>query len=314
MNLDEQLVDAALAAAREAAALHRSEAGRLDPSGWSEKGTADFVTEVDREAERGIIRSLAARFPEHVFLAEEGTQVEEGTHAEAGPKADEGPKGHLAPIRWIIDPLDGTTNWLHDYPEYAVSIAAFDDEGLRVGVVVNSATGDEFDAGRGRGSRRNGDPIHTSELRDIRLGLIGTGFPFKRREFLPRYLRSLGEVLARSSGVRRAGAAALDLCALAMGRLDAFWEFWLMPWDVAAGALILQEAGGVFESLHIPDDPLVRAAGEEGALFVRACSGDVGGLFTGSGGLGGGAFIAANPYLLPDLRQILGAERPRPER
>jgi myo-inositol-1(or 4)-monophosphatase len=320
MSLDTQLVDAALTAAREAAALHRGEVGRLDRSEWSEKGTADFVTEVDREAERRIIRHLSARFPEHAFLAEEGTHTEDdanagegaradaGTGADASTEAGQGTQGRAHPIRWIIDPLDGTTNWLHDYPEYAVSIAAFDDEGLRVGVVVNSSTGDEFDAIRGGGSRRNGEPIHTSELDDLRLGLIGTGFPFKQRELLPRYLRSLGDVLGHSSGVRRAGAAALDLCALAMGRLDAFWELWLMPWDVAAGALIVLEAGGVFEPLHIVDDPLVRAAGREGARFVRSCSGRVEG-----GAPGGGAYIAANRHLLPALREVLGAVAPAAE-
>ena len=292
MSLDAQLVDAALTAARDAASLHRGEAGRPDPSEWSEKGTADFVTEVDREAERRIIGHLKARFPGHAFLAEEGTSDE----------------GHEPAIRWIIDPLDGTTNWLHEYPEYAVSLAALDQDGLRVAVVLNSATGDEFDAIRGRGARRNGESIQTSEIGDLRLGLIGTGFPFKRLELLPRYLRSLGDVLAHTSGVRRAGAAALDLCALAAGRLDAFWEFWLWPWDVAAGALIVREAGGVFEPLLIADDPHVRAAGGEGGRFVRMCSGEV-----PDGVLGGGAYIAANRHLLPALREVLGARAPTRE-
>jgi myo-inositol-1(or 4)-monophosphatase len=302
MSLDAQLVDAALTAARDAASLHRSEAGRPDTSEWSEKGTADFVTEVDREAERRIIGQLKTRFPEHAFLAEEGTSTwADEPHRPESHAAGAG--GHEPAIRWIIDPLDGTTNWLHEYPEYAVSIAAFDQDGLRVGVVLNSATGEEFDAIRGRGARRNGESIQTSGVGDLRLGLIGTGFPFKRLELLPRYLRSLGDVLAHSSGVRRAGAAALDLCALAAGRLDGFWEFWLMPWDIAAGALIVREAGGVFEPLLIADDPHVRAVGAEGSRFVRMCSGEVPG-----GGLGGGAYIAANRHLLPALREVLGAQ------
>jgi hypothetical protein len=133
MSLDADLIDAARTAARKAAEVHRVELGHLSPENWSEKGTADFVTEVDREAERRIIRHLQDRFPTHSFLAEEGTNARE-------------PINTGAPIQWIIDPLDGTTNWLHGYPEYAVSIAALDADGLRAAVVINSATGEEFDA------------------------------------------------------------------------------------------------------------------------------------------------------------------------
>jgi myo-inositol-1(or 4)-monophosphatase len=304
MSLDVELIDAARTAARKAADVHRVELGHLGPESWSEKGTADFVTEVDREAERRIIRHLQDRFPTHSFLAEEGTNIQEPASAEQGPATREAPNTR-APIRWIIDPLDGTTNWLHGYPEYAVSIAALDADGLRAAVVINSATGEEFDAVRGGGTRCDGRPVRTSEVRDLRLGLVGTGFPFKHREFVPRYLRALGDVLIHSSGVRRAGAAALDLCALARGRLDAFWEFWLMPWDVAAGVLIVREAGGAFGPLRISDDAAVSAAGTEGARFVRLCSGDAAGEPPG-----GGAYIAANRHLLPALCVVLGADLP----
>ncbi len=240
---DRRLLEAALEAGRAAAEVHGSGAARLDPPAWTEKGPADFVTEVDREAERRILGVLGRRFPGHAFLAEEGTDV--------GPAGSEA----LAPFRWIVDPLDGTTNWLHGYPEHAVSIAGADAEGLRVAVVVNSATGETFTAVRGRGARRNGEPIRVSDVDRLHLALVGTGFPFKRQELLPGYLESLGRVIAATSGVRRGGAAALDLCDLACGRLDAFWETWLMPWDVAAGALIVREAGGAFGPLPPPLGP-----------------------------------------------------------
>ncbi len=153
---------------------------------------------------------------------------------------------------WIIDPLDGTTNFLHGYPEYAVSIAAHDAAGLRAAVVLNSATGELFEATRGGGARRDGQDIRVSDMDDLDLALVGTGFPFKKLHVLPAYLETMSRVLRSTAGIRRAGAAALDLCDLACGRLDAFWEYWLMPWDVAAGALIVREAGGVFEELEVP--------------------------------------------------------------
>ena len=245
-NLSEEdrgLVEAATDAAERAGAIHRTYAGRLDSGAWEEKGTSDFVTDVDREAERAIVDVLLERFPDHEILAEESaTDAVDGV----------GSEGHGAAIRWIIDPLDGTTNWLHGYPEYAVSIAAVDDAGQRIALVLNSASGERFTAVRGRGSRLDGQPIQTSSIHQLRLALVGTGFPFKRPDLLPRYLQSFQRVLEATSGVRRGGAAALDLCNVACGRLDAFWEFWLLPWDFAAGLLIIREAGGVAESFPPP--------------------------------------------------------------
>lgn len=295
-SADDALRDVALAAAREAGALHREGAGTLDPSEWSEKGTADFVTEVDRESERIISRRLGEAFPDHRILGEEGT---DGAMAAAGSEA-----GFL----WIIDPLDGTTNWLHAYPEYAVSIAGLDEGGLRVGVVLNSATGEEFDAIRGRGARRDGSPIRVSEVSTLEHALIGTGFPFKRPELIPVYLRVLGRMLRRTSGVRRAGSAALDLCDLACGRLDAFWEHWLMVWDIAAGALIVREAGGTFGPLTGAASPDLAAAGEEAARMVRAFE-------RGSlpADCRGGAFVAGNGRVDAALRRVLAAELESPE-
>ena len=249
----------ALAAARAAAALHVETTGTLPPSRWGEKDPSDFVTEVDEEAERLIVAAILEQFPTHRVLAEEGT----------GSAAGDREPGVL----WIIDPLDGTTNWLHGYPEYAVSIAALDRRGLRVGVVINSARGEEFVGVRGAGATLNGKPIRVSAVSELRLGLIGTGFPFKKTELIPGYLPVLGTVLERTSGVRRGGAAALDLCHLACGRLDAFWEHWLMPWDVAAGALIVAEAGGTFGSLPVAEGhPLAgpaRGGAETAAVFFE---------------------------------------------
>lgn len=253
---DGELLETALAAARRAADAHRDAAARLDPSSWTEKAPADFVTDVDREAERRILETIRERHPGHAVLAEESSDEEpEEDAAGEGGGPSEGRRGGAPPVRWIVDPLDGTTNWLHAYPEHAVSIAAADAGGLRVGVVLNSATGETFAGVRGRGAWRNGEPIRISGVDRLHLALVGTGFPFKRQEVLPDYLEVLGRVIRATSGVRRAGAAALDLCDLACGRLDAFWEWWLMPWDVAAGALILREAGGRFAPLEPPAGP-----------------------------------------------------------
>ena len=240
------LLAAARRAAEAAADVHRAAAGRVGPYRWREKGRSDFVTEVDMEAERTIVEILLDAFPEHRILAEES--------AGEAPSTGEAEIVDLpsAPVRWIIDPLDGTTNWLHGYPEYAVSIAAEDETGLAAAVVLNSATGECFEATRGGGARLDGAEIRVSTLDELRLALVGTGFPFKRLEILPAYLETFSTVLKTTSGIRRAGSAALDLWDVACGRLDAFFEFHLMPWDVAAGALIVREAGGWFEPLAVP--------------------------------------------------------------
>ena len=276
---DDSLLETARRAAARAASVQRDARGQVDPSRWTVKGRSDFTTEVDVESERLIVSTILERFPDHGVLAEEGTENESD--------------GEQPPIRWIIDPLDGTTNWLHGYPEYAVSIAAEDEEGLRAAVVLNSANGELFEASRGGGARRDGRDIRVSEMDDLDLALVGTGFPFKILEVLPAYLETLSRVLRSTAGIRRSGAAALDLCDLACGRLDAFWEYWLMPWDVAAGALIVREAGGWFELLDVP--------GIEN-----------GGAATGLGaGLGPGAFIGGNARLIDEFRTLVKGQLPR---
>jgi len=267
----EELLAVAARAAESAAEAHREGRGRIDPSAWSEKGRSDFVTEVDIEAERRIVDIIRASYPDHAVLAEEGT--------------GEGPGAAGAAVRWIIDPLDGTTNWLHGYPEYAVSIAAEDSDGLLAGLVLNSATGERFEASRGNGARRDGEPISVSPVNRLEHALVGTGFPFKKLEMLPDYLATFDRVLRSTSGIRRAGAAALDLCDLACGRLDAFFEFWLMPWDVAAGALIVREAGGLFERLDSHDVP---GDAEPQSAELRP-----------------GGFLAFNPSLASQFRDLV---------
>jgi myo-inositol-1(or 4)-monophosphatase len=281
--IDEDLLETARQAATKAAEVQQRERGRVDPSRWSEKGRSDFVTEVDIESERLIVSTLLERFPDHQILAEEGTENDA--------------RVERPPVRWIIDPLDGTTNWLHGYPEYAVSIAAEDTDGLRAAVVLNSATGEWFEASRGSGARRNAEPIAVSDLADLALALVGTGFPFKKLHVLPAYLETLSRVLRSTAGIRRGGSAALDLCNLACGRLEAFWEYWLMPWDVAAGALVIREAGGVFEELEVP--------GIESGGAAAGLSGSM------PRGLAPGAFLGANATLVDEFRTLVRADLPR---
>ena len=280
---DSSLLETARRAAARAASVQSEARGQMDPSRWTVKGRSDFVTEVDVESERVIVATLLERFPDHRVLAEEGTENESG----AG----------RVPVRWIIDPLDGTTNWLHGYPEYAVSIAAEDSAGLRAAVVLNSATGELFEASRGSGARRDGQPVQVSDLPTLDLALVGTGFPFKKLNVLPAYLETMSRILRSTAGIRRGGAAALDLCALACGRLDAFWEYWLMPWDVAAGALIVREAGGTFEELDVP--------GIESGGAAVGLSADM------PDGLGPGAFLGGSATLIDEFRALVTGSLPR---
>lgn len=248
-----ELMEVALAAARAAAAVHRAYLGRVAVDQWSEKGTADFVTHVDREAERAVVELVHARFPDHGFLAEEGTLPDAAEQVGASADAD---------WVWIVDPLDGTTNFLHGYPMYAASVAVTYRGGLRAGAVVATATNEEWCAYLGGGAFKDGRSIRVSEIADLRRGLIGTGFPFKAIDRLPEYLAQFDRVLRNSSGVRRAGSAAIDLCHVATGYFDGFWELSLLPWDVAAGTLIVREAGGLVTRFNGDPDVLGPGPGE----------------------------------------------------
>ena len=246
-----QLAEIALDAARQARIVHRKHVGRIDPSEWDEKGTADFVTRVDLEAEAAITARVLDRCPDHEILAEESTEL--GDPASVRRRFDEA--GHL----WVIDPLDGTTNFLHGYPAYAASVAVARSGRLVAGAVIDGHHGTEWHAWEGGGAYRDGEPIRVSSIDRLDRALIGTGFPFKAAHLIPAYMAQFDAILRRSSGIRRAGAAALDLCHLADGRFDGFWELWLAPWDIAAGVVIVREAGGIVTTLGGATD--VRAAG-----------------------------------------------------
>ena len=233
-------LETALAAARAAARVHRAHRGRTPVTEWTTKATSDFVTHVDRDAEAEALAAIRDAFPDHAVMAEEGA-----------PDAVRSRSGAL----WIVDPLDGTTNYLHGYPEYCASVALAVDGELVAGAVVAS-NGDEYVAARGAGARCNGESLAVSGIDRLELALIGTGFPFKALDRLPDYQRQFARVLQSTSGVRRAGSAALDLCHVASGWFDGFWELSLAPWDIAAGALIVAEAGGVvtrLDSGHLLD-------------------------------------------------------------
>jgi myo-inositol-1(or 4)-monophosphatase len=196
---------------------------------WTEKGQRDFATEVDRAAEALIAETLTRDEPESVIVGEE---LSPGSAL----------KGQLV---WIVDPLDGTANFLHGYPQFGVSIGALVDGRLAAGVVHDVCRRRTYTAWRGGGAYEEGARIGVSTVSEPRLALMGTGFPFKALHLLPQYLSQFAAVLGATSGIRRAGSAALDLADVAAGRLDAFWELHLAPWDTAAGALLIREAGGV---------------------------------------------------------------------
>jgi len=230
------LLTTALEAAEAAATVQRTAAARGGPSPAeiSEKGRADYVSRTDLDAQEAALAVIRARYPEHSVLAEEGADSVEAGLAQW----DGGPL-------WLVDPLDGTTNFLHAHPFHCASVAVAVEGRPVAGAVVSGSTQDRWWAAEGESAFKNGQRIHVSARRRLGEALVGTGFPFKRLELLPRYLGQLDRVLRTSSGVRRAGSAALDFCFLAQGSLDAFWEATLMPWDFAAGMLLVQEAGGV---------------------------------------------------------------------
>ncbi len=226
------LVKLAETAATRAGDYLRSAARPATPA-WSEKGQHDFVTEVDRAAEGVITEILSRGAPDSVIVGEE-----------LSPQ-----RALQGDVVWIVDPLDGTTNFLHGYPQYAVSIGCVVEGKLAVGVVHDVCRTSTYRAVRGGGAFEGTTRLSVSPISEPRLALIGTGFPFRALERLPAYLAQFAAVTGAASGIRRAGAAALDLADVAAGRLDGFWELQLSPWDIAAGALLIREAGGIVTSL-----------------------------------------------------------------
>ena len=224
------------------------------------KRANDFVTEVDRAAEASIIETVHKAYPEHAILGEEsGAILREG-----------------AEFRWIVDPLDGTTNFIHGFPQYCVSVAVEHRGALAHAVVYDPLRDELFTASKGRGAFLNDRRIRVSKCQKLGDALMGTGFPYRELNRLDLYVKQLRFMMEGCSGVRRAGAAALDLAYVACGRLDGFWELGLSPWDMAAGALLIQEAGGLVADLQ----------GDQGFLE----SGDV---------------CAATPKVFPALLQAL---------
>jgi myo-inositol-1(or 4)-monophosphatase len=228
------LAERAAAAAAELIRDAAPEVRRLD---WRSKGPTDFVSEVDLAAEARILGILLPELPDATVLAEETAQSV--------------PRGRLAKgIAVVVDPLDGTTNFLHGYPEYAVSIAILRDGEPVAGVVVDVPGHETFTATAGGGCYLNGVPCSVSAITDPQRALIGTGFPFKDATDIEPYHRQMAAVMAVVSGVRRPGAAAIDLASVACGRFEGFWEMMLSPWDFAAGMLLVREAGGMATDLN----------------------------------------------------------------
>jgi myo-inositol-1(or 4)-monophosphatase len=221
------LLNIAVRAARRAGEIIVRSVTRTDTLTITAKGRNDFVTEVDLAAEREIIATIRKSHPDHAFLAEEG-----------------GASGN-SEVVWIIDPLDGTTNFLHENPVFAVSIACQIRGRLEHAVVYDPMRQEIFTASRGGGAHVDNRRLRVTAHRTLEGALIGTGFPYRENtKYLDEYLNMLKAVIMNTAGIRRAGAAALDLAYVAAGRLDAFWEIGLSPWDTAAGTLLIQEAGG----------------------------------------------------------------------
>jgi myo-inositol-1(or 4)-monophosphatase len=225
-----QFLEAAIETALEAGKILREEYAL--PPDIRYKGDVDLVTQADRRSENAIVTRLSELFPDHTIAAEEGT-------------------GHVrsSEFCWHVDPLDGTTNFAHKYPCFAVSIALAQDETLLAGVVYNPVYDELFAAARGEGATLNGKRIDVSKVETLSTSLLCTGFPVHKRLANPN-IHYYYDFTLRSHGVRRDGSAALDLACVAAGRFDGFWEFGLKPWDTAAGVLLIQEAGGTISDFH----------------------------------------------------------------
>ncbi len=205
---------------------------RVDSYPVSVKGRNDFVTDIDRQAEQIIITTLKNAYPEHAVLAEESGAQGEGDYV------------------WIIDPLDGTTNYLHQFPQFAVSIALQHKAVTEQGIVYDPLRQELFTASRGGGAYLNNRRIRVSNISALELALLGTGFPYRGIQQLDGYLDTFKRIMQSCAGVRRPGAAALDLAYVACGRLDGFWEFGLRKWDIAAGEVLIREAGGLTSEIY----------------------------------------------------------------
>jgi len=227
------MLNIAVKAARRAGAIINRASQDIGTLTIKSKNYNDFVSEVDVAAERVIIDTLKDAYPNHGFLGEESGSSE-----------------NQSDFIWIIDPLDGTTNFLHNFPQYCVSIALQQKGEITQAVIYEPNRNDLYTATKGRGAFLNDKRIRVSKCDKLQQSLIGTGFPFRDFKHLDTYLAMFKSMLQKTSGIRRPGSAALDLAYVANGSLDAFWEIGLSSWDIAAGALLVQEAGGIISNLN----------------------------------------------------------------
>jgi myo-inositol-1(or 4)-monophosphatase len=270
MHAMHPMLNTAVKAARRAGGIVNRAARNLDILAVREKAANDFVSEVDREAEHAIISTLHEAYPGHAILAEE-------SGASAGTAASE--------YQWVIDPLDGTTNYLHGFPHYCVAIALEHRGVVTQAVIYDPARNDLYTASRGRGAYLNETRLRVSKRQNLKTGLIATGFPFKEFAHIDAYMGMLRDMMKGSCGVRRTGSACLDLAYVAAGRLDGFWEMGLSRWDMAAGSLLITEAGGLVGDLE----------GNEGYL-------DSGYIVGGTPKVFGDIVRLLAPHLTPQLR------------
>lgn len=235
MNSDhmQKLLKTAVTASRRAGDIIMKNLGNLSAVDIQSKQTFDFVTKVDRLSESVIMETVKEAFPSHSFLAEETVHQD-----------------NFEDYRWIIDPLDGTTNYIHGFPVFAVSIALEYKKEILLGVVLDPIHDELFYAVKGSGSFLNGNRIHVSHITAPRESLVATGFPFRKKETIDLYLDAFKRIFETVSDLRRAGSAALDFAYLAAGRCDGFFELGLSPWDIAAGSLLVEEAGGLVSDFY----------------------------------------------------------------
>jgi myo-inositol-1(or 4)-monophosphatase len=256
------MINVAIKAARAAGAIINRAALDVESVRVSQKQVNDFVTEVDQASEQIIIETLLGAYPGHAIWAEESGREHGAQHSE---------------FVWIIDPLDGTTNFIHGLPIYCVSIALAVRGKVEQAVIYDPSRNDLFTATKGRGAYMNNRRIRVAKRTRLKECLISTGFPYRIDDNINRYLRMMGEIMQRTAGLRRPGAAALDLAYVAAGFTDGFFETGLQPWDVAAGSLLITEAGGLVGNL----------SGDADFLEQREC-------------------LAANPRIYGQLVSVLG--------
>jgi myo-inositol-1(or 4)-monophosphatase len=232
------MVNIALRAARSAGEIIVRSSERLDLINIEEKNINDFVTEVDRASEQEIIYQIHKAYPDHAIRAEESGEI----------KGKDGSSEYV----WVIDPLDGTTNFIRGIPHYSISIACLYKGRIEHAVILDPVRREEFTATRGRGAQLNDRRIRVSNRKSLEGALLATGIPYKAREeeHIDAYLKSMKGFCGTTAGIRRAGSAALDLAYVAAGRVDGFWEIGLNEWDIAAGALLIQEAGGLISDFN----------------------------------------------------------------